>query len=74
MNKKKLDYYVDYYKNSKIKFLSVPEFISFIDMQSDIKNKECLVYIFKKIEYNANITNFIREYRKKRRKNFLKTI
>ena len=72
MNRKKLNEYIDFYKNSSTKFLTISEFISYIERVYKIENKKCLIYIFEKIEHNVNITNFIREYRRNRNKNFLK--
>ena len=69
---KKLDLYIEFYYNTDTKFLTINEFIAHLDRENAIKDKNSLIYVFEKLGYKFNVTNFIREYRRNRRKNFLK--
>ena len=71
---KKLDSYIEFYYNTNTKFLTINEFIAHLDRENAIKDKNSLIYVFEKLEYKINVTNFIREYRRNRRKNFLKEV
>lgn len=68
---KKLDLYIEFYYNTNTKFLTINEFIAHLDRENAIKDKNSLIYVFEKLGYKFNVTNFIREYRRNRRKNFL---
>ena len=70
---KKLDLYIEFYYNTNTKFLTINEFIAHLDRENAIKDKNSLIYVFEKLGYKFNVTNFIREYRRNRRKKFLKT-
>ena len=71
---KKLDLYIEFYYNTDTKFLTINEFIAHLDRENAIKDKNSLIYVFGKLGYKFNVTNFIREYRRNRRKNFLKEV
>ena len=71
---KKLDLYIEFYYNTDTKFLTINEFIAHLDRENAIKDKNSLIYVFEKLGYKFNVTNFIREYRRNRRKNFLKEV
>ena len=71
---KKLDLYIEFYYNTNTKFLTMNEFIAHLDRENAIKDKNSLIYVFEKLGYKFNVTNFIREYRRNRRKNFLKEV
>ncbi len=71
---KKLDLYIEFYYNTNTKFLTINEFIAHLDRENAIKDKNSLIYVFEKLGYKFNVTNFIREYRRNRRKNFLKEV
>ncbi len=71
---KKLDLYIEFYYNTDTKFLTINEFIAHLDRENAIKDKNSLIYVFEKLGYKFNVTNFIREYRRNRRKNFLKDV
>ena len=71
---KKLDLYIEFYYNTNTKFLTINEFIAHLDRENAIKDKNSLIYVFEKLGYKFNVTNFIREYRRNRRKNFLKKV
>ena len=71
---KKLDSYIEFYYNTNTKFLTINEFIAHLDRENAIKDKNSLIYVFEKLDYKINVTNFIREYRRNRRKNFLKEV
>ena len=71
---KKLDSYIEFYYNTDTKFLTINEFIAHLDRENAIKDKNSLIYVFEKLDYKFNVTNFIREYRRNRRKNFLKDV
>ncbi len=71
---KKLDLYIEFYYNTNTKFLTINEFIAYLDRENAIKDKNSLIYVFEKLGYKFNVTNFIREYRRNRRKNFLKKV
>ena len=71
---KKLDLYIEFYYNTDTKFLTMNEFIAHLDRENAIKDKNSLIYVFEKLGYKFNVTNFIREYRRNRRKNFLKEV
>ena len=71
---KKLDLYIEFYYNTDTKFLTINEFIAHLDRENAIKYKNSLIYVFEKLGYKFNVTNFIREYRRNRRKNFLKKV
>ena len=71
---KKLDLYIEFYYNTNTKFLTINEFIAYLDRENAIKDKNSLIYVFEKLDHKINITNFIREYRRNRRKNFLKKV
>ena len=71
---KKLDLYIEFYYNTNTKFLTINEFIAHLDRENAIKDKNSLIYVFEKLGYKFNVTNFIREYRRNRRKNFLKDV
>jgi hypothetical protein len=71
---KKLDLYIEFYYNTDTKFLTINEFIAHLDRENAIKDKNSLIYVFEKLGYKFNVTNFIREYRRNRRKNFLKKV
>ena len=71
---KKLDLYIEFYYNTNTKFLTINEFIAHLDRENAIKDKNSLIYVFEKLGYKFNVTNFIREYRRNRRKNFLNKV
>ena len=71
---RKLDSYIEFYYNTDTKFLTINEFIAHLDRENAIKDKNSLIYVFEKLGYKFNVTNFIREYRRNRRKNFLKKV
>ena len=71
---RKLDSYIEFYYNTNTKFLTINEFIAHLDRENAIKDKNSLIYVFEKLGYKFNVTNFIREYRRNRRKNFLKKV
>ena len=71
---RKLDSYIEFYYNTDTKFLTINEFIAHLDRENAIKYKNSLIYVFEKLGYKFNVTNFIREYRRNRRKNFLKKV
>ena len=71
---KKLDSYIEFYYNTDTKFLTINEFIAHLDRENAIKDKNSLIYVLEKLGYKFNVTNFIREYRRNRRKNFLKEV
>ena len=71
---RKLDSYIEFYYNTDTKFLTINEFIAHLDRENAIKDKNSLIYVFEKLGYKFNVTNFIREYRRNRRKNFLKDV
>ena len=71
---KKLDLYIEFYYNTDTKFLTINEFIAHLDRENAIKDKNSLIYVFEKLGYKFNVTNFIREYRRNRRKNFLNKV
>ena len=71
---KKLDSYIEFYYNTDTKFLTINEFIAHLDRENAIKDKNSLIYVLEKLGYKFNVTNFIREYRRNRRKNFLKKV
>ena len=71
---RKLDSYIEFYYNTDTKFLTINEFIAHLDRENAIKDKNSLIYVFEKLGYKFNVTNFIREYRRNRRKNFLKEV
>ena len=71
---KKLDSYIEFYYNTNTKFLTINEFIAHLDRENAIKDKNSLIYVFEKLDHKINVTNFIREYRRNRRKNFLKEV
>ena len=71
---KKLDLYIEFYYNTNTKFLTMNQFIAHSDRENAIKDKNSLIYVFEKLGYKFNVTNFIREYRRNRRKNFLKEV
>ena len=71
---KKLDSYIEFYYNTNTKFLTINEFIAHLDRENAIKDKNSLIYVFEKLDHKINVTNFIREYRRNRRKNFLKKV
>ena len=70
----KLDSYIEFYYNTNTKFLTINEFIAHLDRENAIKDKNSLIYVFEKLDHKINVTNFIREYRRNRRKNFLKEV
>ena len=66
--------HIDFYKNSDTKFLNISEFIAYLDRLGFIFTKNTLDKILKELGHQANVNNFIREFRRKRGKKSLKFI
>ena len=66
--------HIDFYKNSDTKFLNISEFIAYLDRLGFIFTKNTLDKILKELGHQANVNNFIREFRRKRGEKSLKFI